>query len=702
MVSFILTLHNHQPVGNFDFIFEMAHDRAYKPMLDLLYKHPEFKVNLHYSGPLLEWFASNRPRFFQQLAEMIQRGQVEIMGGGFYEPILPILPHKDKVGQIEKMNRFLKSEFGVEAKGFWLAERVWEPHLVKVLSDCGMEYVVVDDSHFLEAGVPLEQQHGYYISEEEGSSIKIFPGSKQLRYLIPFHPPEETIEYIQKVQNRGENLLAHMSDDGEKFGVWPGTYKTVYDDGWMEGFIGSMVERSDWIKTTTYTEFMREHKSLGSIYLPCASYPEMMEWVLFTPRRLLYEELMSKASENGGLEPYKAFFKGGFWRNFLVKYPESNTMHKKMLWVSRKLHAIQNQKNKSWESAYDDLMRGQCNCAYWHGLFGGLYLPHLRHGIYHHLINAESRIDQITHPDGDWVDAEDGDYLANGDRVILLRNSVMSLAVNCDQGGGVFEWDYKPKGINLLNNFRRTPEAYHKKILEDSHTNSGVDDVKTIHEADFPVTEELRELLHYDTYRRTCFLDHFWNDPAGPESLENRKEAGDFVNGTYKPVIEKSPGGIDLHLKRAGVVNGESHPVVLTKTIQLSANNAGWGVVYNIENAGGEALDIWFSCEINLNPYYQDPKRVLLTAGVDHSIFQKGNFSDSKECVLTIMDLDRKLSFAASRPADWRWFPIQTVSHSESQFEKNYQGTAFFLSWKLDVPAGESWDVSIKGDISKL
>jgi alpha-amylase len=704
MVYFILTLHNHQPVGNFDFIFEMAHDRAYRPMLDVLYDHPEFKVTLHYSGPLLEWLGKNRPQFFRKLAEMIQRGQVEIMGGGFYEPILSVLPHKDKVGQIEKMNIFLKNEFGVEAKGFWLAERVWEPHLVKVLADCGLEYVVVDDSHFLEAGVPLEEQYGYYISEEEGSTIKIFPGSKQLRYLIPFHPVHETIQYIQKVQDQGEGMLAHMSDDGEKFGIWPGTFKTVYEEGWMESLISILAEKKDWIRTTTYTEYMQEEKPLGTIYLPCASYPEMMEWVLFTPRRLLYEELMTKASQkNGELEPYKGFFKGGFWRNFLVKYPESNTMHKKMLWVSRKLHAIKNQKTRPWAAASDELMRGQCNCAYWHGLFGGLYLPHLRHAIFHHLINSEREIDRIVHANGNWVDAEDGDYLANGERVILLRNPFMNMAVNCAQGGGAFEWDYKPKGINFLNNFSRTREAYHKKILESPSGDFVEGELKTIHETNFPVTEELRNLLRYDDYRRSSFLDHFWKELGDPENLENQKEEGDFVSGLYEPVIKKTAKKVDLQLKRQGMINAGTQPVSLTKTLRLFKDNPGWNLNYHIENTGTEPLNVWFSSEINVNPYFQDPERVFLTVGKNYyNIFQKGHFSDGKECFIAIKDLERKLSFTSSQPADWRWFPIETVSHSESQFEKNYQGTAFFLCWKLDVPPGKSWDVSLKGDIAPL
>lgn len=707
MVNFILALHNHQPVGNFDFVFEMADNKAYRPMLDVLYEHPDFKVTLHYSGPLLEWLGKNRPQFFQKLAQMIQRGQVEIMGGGFYEPILTILPYKDKVGQIEKMNRFLKNEFAVEAKGFWLAERVWEPHLVKVLADCGIDYVVVDDSHFLEAGVPYSQQYGYYFTEDEGSTIKIFPGSQKLRYLIPFHPVHETIQYIQNVQDQGEGLLAQMSDDGEKFGIWPGTYNTVYTERWMERFLCSLAENSHWIKSTTYSEYIREHKPLGVIYLPCASYPEMMEWVLFTPRRLMYKELTQRISADPELEPYRGFVKGGFWRNFLVKYPESNSMHKKMLWVSRKLHAIEDQDTPSWLSASDELMRGQCNCAYWHGLFGGLYLPHLRHAIYHHLIRAEKKIDQMTHPSGKWVEVEEEEnYLANGDRVILLRSSIINMAVNCSEGGGVFEWDYKPQSINFINNFSRTPEAYHEKILAPSSTDSN-GGAKSIHEIDFTPSDELKNLLHYDSYRRTSFLDHFWSGNGDEELLQTgrQEEVGDFIGGSYEPHIHKSKSKVDLVLKRRGEIKneGKSQPVVLTKTIRISQSSAGWDVSYNIHNESPLLLDVWFASEININPYYQDKDRVFLEAGSEqYNIFQRGHFPAEKECCLTILDLKKRLSFKITRQANWCWFPLETVSNSESQFEKNYQGTVIFLNWKLDIPAGESWDVSIKGNIYPL
>ena len=81
------------------------------------------------------------------------------------------------------------------------------------------------------------------------------------------------------------------------------------------------------------------------------------------------------------------FVRGGFWRNFMIKYPEINVMHKKMLRVSEKLSNAKN--TDRLDLANDALWAGQCNCPYWHGVFGGLYLAHLRHAIFSNLIMAE-------------------------------------------------------------------------------------------------------------------------------------------------------------------------------------------------------------------------------------------------------------------------------------------------------------------------
>ncbi|MDA8188836.1 MAG: 4-alpha-glucanotransferase, partial [Dehalococcoidales bacterium] len=148
-----LALHNHQPVGNFPWIFEMAYRQAYLPMVESLEKHPGVRLALHYSGPLLDWIRANHPDFIRRIAKLARRSQIEIMTGAYYEPILVAIPDDDKLGQIERMTQVARDELGYKATGLWLAERVWEPHLPKYLAESGVQWTVVDDTHFKMVGL---------------------------------------------------------------------------------------------------------------------------------------------------------------------------------------------------------------------------------------------------------------------------------------------------------------------------------------------------------------------------------------------------------------------------------------------------------------------------------------------------------------------------------------------------------------------
>jgi 4-alpha-glucanotransferase len=138
-LAFCLGVHNHQPIGNFDHVMVEATERAYRPFLEQLDQRPEVRLSVHCTGSLREWLREHSPRTFDLLGTLAARGQVELLTGGFYEPILAVLPDLDKIGQIERLTTFLKSHFGVRPRGMWLAERVWEPHLPRVLSEAGVE-----------------------------------------------------------------------------------------------------------------------------------------------------------------------------------------------------------------------------------------------------------------------------------------------------------------------------------------------------------------------------------------------------------------------------------------------------------------------------------------------------------------------------------------------------------------------------------
>jgi alpha-amylase/alpha-mannosidase (GH57 family) len=283
-IYFILALHNHQPVGNLGEVFEQSFARTYEPFIDVLERFPGIRVALHYSGSLLDWLVEKKPDFIGRLKKIAAGGQVEILGGAYYEPILPAIPDEDKIGQIRLMTTRLQELFGVEPRGMWLAERVWEPHLPRPIHQAGIDYLAVDDTHFRDAGC-TELEH-YFRTEEEGYPLDIFPISEELRYLIPFKAPGETISFFQEKRDEKEQRLLVLADDGEKFGGWPGTYESVYEKGWLEEFFTLLQEQDDWLNVVTFEEYRRLFPPRGPVYLPAGSYREMKEW------------------------------SGGFWRNF--------------------------------------------------------------------------------------------------------------------------------------------------------------------------------------------------------------------------------------------------------------------------------------------------------------------------------------------------------------------------------------------------
>ena len=107
----VLAIHNHQPIGNFDGVMEDAYHDSYLPFLHLLEEYPDIPISLHTSGSLMEWLVRAHPDYIDRVREMAGTGQVEILGGPFYEPILACIPRHDRVGQIRAYSEYLDHMF---------------------------------------------------------------------------------------------------------------------------------------------------------------------------------------------------------------------------------------------------------------------------------------------------------------------------------------------------------------------------------------------------------------------------------------------------------------------------------------------------------------------------------------------------------------------------------------------------------------
>ncbi len=713
-VTLLLGIHNHQPVGNFGHVFRMAYDRCYRPFLDLLEQHPRIRLTLHYTGPLLEWFEEEEPGFLDRLAKLVASNQVELLGGGFYEPILSVIPDHDAVGQVMLLSQRLHDRVKAEPQGFWLAERVWDGGLPKKLAPTGLRYTILDDSHFAHAGLDPDALTGYYLSEREGHTLALFPINKDLRYFIPFRVPEEVIAFLRRVGERGPGAAVTYADDGEKLGLWPDTYKWVFEEGYLERLFALLEQNADWLHLQTFGEYFSAHPPTGRVYLPSASYEELMEWALPAAAAQALADRRVELEREGRLDAFRPFLRGGFWESFLLKYPEANHMHKRMLDVSDRV-AKTFRRGRKLSEATRLVWRAQGNDAYWHGLFGGLYLNCLRHETYRNLIEAENRVETAAHGKRDWIDVRATDLDKDGHPEVVISMRTLGLVLAPAVGGSMLELDYRPCAFNLSDVLTRREEAYHRKLAHATLQQEPSSGAPTpIY--DQKVKEQgLDRVLIYDRHRRVSFLDRFLHPETPWEAFDriDEVEQGNFVDALYKldpPQAESGPvarnGVLTLPMVFRGNVSreGRALPMTVRKMYQVTEREAAVGVAYAIENDGEAPLTVRFGVELNLTLLAgNDPQRYYEWPGSDRlRLCERGQCQGADRFSMVDEWSRLRVTLRLDRRGDIWYMPVETVSQSEDGFERTYQGSALLASWLFTLTPKVAEEVEVSLEITDL
>lgn len=719
-----LIFHNHQPVGNFNAVFAEAFEKAYRPLTNCLDRHPNIKVTMQFTGPLIDWLKEHQPAYLEHVASQVARGQLEILSGGYYEPILSMLQDADKLGQIRKMNDTVEEIFGTKPRGMWLAERIWEPHFAKPINEAGIDYTVIDDAHFKAAGFTPDQLFGYFVTEEQGYPLKLLPTQTKLRYLIPWRPVSEVIGWLREQANERNvpgkpPAWAIMGDDGEKFGLWPQTYQSIWGEKWMDQFLDAIENNSHWIETIHPQSYIDQYPAWGRAYIPTASYMEMGEWALPSPQsyylrdlREQYEQQLEYIPEWDDLkrqeyENILQFLSGSFWRNFLVKYPEINHMHKRGLALSKRLHALPDTPER--QAALEALWASQCNGAYWHGVFGGVYLFHIRAANYGNIIGAEAIADELEGKSGLWL--EQTDFNADSYDEILASNGQLAIVVEPAQGGMITELDYRPLFYNLLNIMSRHPEGYHIQIREAAETNmlmTPEDDRNQFEGEPVRAKEKgLEKHIHIDWHRHGMLLDHFFATDVHLQNFVEAKynERGDFTNQTYQVEHSQSGDQISITLWREGGVwlHGVHQPVLVRKTIILHKNTSELNAYYEVINKGDTPLKTRFGVETSLGFDGGDNRdhHYIKFADEWHGLGDVAEFHEVRDYSVVSERYGFEVNVALSETAEIWHYPLAPITLSEGGFERVHQGMVALQWWHLNLGINESWEAHIKIGIEK-
>jgi alpha-amylase len=387
-----------------------------------------------------------------------------------------------------------------------------------------------------------------------------------------------------------------------------------------------------------------------------------------------------------------------------MRYPEANEMYARMMAVSRRVERLAATADLPDPAAVTEatqaLYRGQCNCAYWHGAFGGIYLPHLRNAVYRELIAADIAADRAEGRSTPWVEGTTGDFDFDGRTEIRLAGDGLEAWFAPARGGMVYELDLRDQRHNLLATLDRRPEAYHAQVLAGPGKARSVVDASQV--AKFK-QEGLEQLVRYDATRRKSLVDHFWDCDVSADAIVSgaAMERGDFASGVYEASIRRNPDRIQVLLSRAG--NAWGIPFTLSKAVTLGAGSRTLEIAYKLTGLPADfrqhlAIEFNFAGMPDRAEgrfFYDDARKNLGELGTRLDLAGVRTLG----LVDDWLGIDARLSFADSTSGAvagvWT-FPIQSVSQSEGGFELVHQSVCVMPHWIVTPDRTGTWQVVMR------
>lgn len=659
-----LCLHNHQPVGNFDEVVEKAYADCYEPVLECIERHPGIRLAMHHSGCLLDWIEARRPDYLRRMSALCAEGRLELLSGGYYEPVIPVFRRADIQSQVVSMNDRLEALAGSRPCGLWLTERVWEPSVPSILAGTGIEYVVVDDLHLRLAGVDPGSAGLPVLTEDSGHGIALLGSSREMRYAVPFAEVEDVLSTLARMDRDGIRHVFY-GDDGEKFGVWPGTRLRCHERGWLDAFLSALEDASGWLSTVLPREAVESLPAVGPFYVPASSYPEMGEWALSPERQESAAAVRRAVTESPDAD---LFVRTGFWRNFLTRYAEANDLHKRVL------HAEKAVRDSGSREALRHLWRSQCNCSYWHGVFGGIYLPHLRDAVWVELAEAERTARECL---GSGHSLHRGDIDCDGSEEIVIGTGDISIELRAGEGLSASELTFLPRGgraVTLGNVLTRRREAYHSLVGE-SAGGRGSDGTESIHGDMEALEDGLASSIAVDPYRRLSFREVLLPEPGGRDAWFGCRGGMAAVTPGASPELSTVGDGVSARL---------SYPIAPGFSVdkRLSVSLGSPAVFYEstlVSGPGSPGCRIGCELCLNLLTGSEDDRVVCIGASAP---VRTGVCAEGRARRVVVEDGWRRVRVLIESESEldvWQ-MPLDSVNRSERGFERVHQGVAILFS----------------------
>ena len=648
--------HGHIPYETRDDEFEYMYREELKPFLVALNNYPKISAVLHYSGVLLHRIEKAHPEFFMLISDLIARKQVELLGGGFYEPMLPLLPLSDKIGQIEMLTTYLRTQFGKKPQGCWLPAFAWEQNIPGTLNSCGINFTFLADTQFIQAGIAENALFAPCITEDQGKMVTVFPISTRLNQEFQRNSVHEVIAALMDapLESNGERIITLFpqfflyASDGSPRGDLDKTER-------INRFFEDLSSAEGLVDFTLPSKWHQAYRPINRCYFPnsaqrfCAPSP-------------------GSSDESAWVQPHQ----------FLATHSEANGIYAKMMFTHVLINQLRGDKSRK-RTAKEELWRAQGLDAFCPTESGGIARNSIRNTVYSSLLGAE----KITREKGVFIPSILAiDFNLDGSDEYLLLEEYINCYIE-RRGAGVFEFDLLPKAWNYLDTY--SPDRTQSK----NRRTSFIEFIAPIDfSLDFSFEQEAGAVIWQ-------FPQAGWEQSSsalgirccGAEDYTLQALDKAHVRATFTlPAASTSPFS----------------PVEIEKTFRLRKDAL--ELHYKLSNASDEPLDFAFIPRLDLS--FSGEGEFFQRIYAQRMDNQKSYYGWESPLIgvrgIEIQDLKNEaiLNFSVSNPFDACIMPVKTPCWIYGQEVEQYQSTCIMALNRLHLEARGFCELSVKLQIS--
>lgn len=532
-------------------ILDKNYQAVYKPIVKFLYTHPDFPFSFSLSGNQIRFFKKRKNELITIFRELVERKQVEVLGGGYYDPVLPLLYPVDRNGQIDMLSAEIRQTVGKRPRGISLFGDCWDSSLVNNIHTCGIEYVL------LESTLIPDNKRKFLpiIMSDLNKSVDIFP---YYDGLIPTNDitPEDFLLNIEKSVEKIERKDNYFQLDVDRIVCINLTHEKIIEltsSKWFDKLAQYIENNPDSrIKFTTLTEYKKNIKVKVPAYIPAGINGSVAKWI----DRAYTESTKPK-------NQYTVY-------DFMDTYRLSHELYNRIMYISMLVNQYKNDKMRK-KAAREKLWEAQNGTGLLCSDKGAFANSKYRQQSYKSLMEAE----KILREDGKFKETVTCfDYNSDGLNEYVCRMERYFAYISLISGA-VQELDYIKNTGNYADNLSRVSEY------------DGVD----------------------DNYQRGIFIDHFFTEEQLAKYIEN-EPAGDGVFSRIQfTVLKYSQAHHEIVLFARAIWKPTGQKIYLRKKYII--NSTGMYVQYVIRNESNKRLSAKFAVESNFANTNFNPENIL-------------------------------------------------------------------------------------------